>query len=28
VLDALSDDRLSAKEKLSAMWDAWRPRHR
>ena len=28
LLDALSDDRLSAKEKFGAIWDAWRDRPR
>jgi hypothetical protein len=28
VLDALSDDRLSTQEKLSAMWKAWRAPNR
>ena len=28
VLDALSDDRLSTKEKFGAIWEAWRDRQR
>jgi Mg2+ and Co2+ transporter CorA len=28
VLDALSDDRLSTREKLNAIWEAWRDRPR